>query len=96
MRYTTEDLIWLAGFIDGEGCVSWIKSKGRPSRRFEIRIANTNLSVMEWIHQCFGGYLYEFNPNNKKAHHKQCYHWYIRDWRAVELHEQLKLYLKIK
>ena len=97
MTYTREDLIWLAGFVDGEGCVSYVKRDKRPSFRFEIRISNTDLPVLEWIHQRFGGYLYRLRGSRfAKRHWKPCFQWWIADKRAKELYSELKPYLKIK
>ena len=94
MTYTKEDLIWLAGFVDGEGCVSYVKRTKRPSFRFEIRITNTDLPALEWIHQRFGGYLYRLK--NNCPIYKPCFQWWIADKRAKELYSKLKPYLKIK
>ena len=94
MTYTKEDLIWLAGFVDGEGCVSYVKRDKRPSFRFEIRISNTDLPVLEWIHQRFGGYLYQLKPTH--LNWNPCFQWWIADKRAKELYSELKPYLKIK
>ena len=94
MTYTREDLIWLAGFVDGEGCVSYVKRDKRPSFRFEIRVSNTDLPVLEWIHQRFGGYLYQLKPAH--LNWNPCFQWWIADKRAKELYSELKPYLKIK
>ena len=89
-----EDIIWLAGFVDGEGCVSYIKRHKRNSFRFEIRISNTDLMALSWVHQHFGGYLYQLRGRIGKW--KACYQWYIADKKAKSLYGELKPYLKIK
>ena len=96
MNKNKENLIYLAGFIDGEGCISEIHRWHRPlsSKRFEIRISNTDLGVLEWIKQEYGGYLYKMS--DAIGNHKVCYQWYISDKRAKELYKLLKPYLKIK
>ena len=94
-RNRQQDLIWLAGFIDGEGCVSYIKRDKRNSFRFEIRVTNTDLIALSWIHQHFGGYLYRLN-GKRPLGRKPCFQWWIADNKAKELYEQLKPYLKIK
>jgi len=102
MNYTNEDLIWLAGFIDGEGCVSYIKRHKRNSFRFEIRITNTDLFILMWIYQRFGGYLYQLRGETTGrilghySHWKPSYQWYIADKKAKALYDQLKPYLKGK
>ena len=96
MTYTKEDLIWLAGFVDGEGCVSYVKRNKRLSFRFEIRVSNTDLPVLEWIHQRFGGHLYQLRGISTILSKKPCFQWWIADKRAKELYSELKPYLKIK
>ena len=99
-KWNKEDLIWLAGFVDGEGCVSWTHRHKRPpdSFRFEIRVANTDLMVLEWIHQRFGGRLYKLGGRVRLSHlnWKPSFQWCIAGNKAKELYAELKPYLKIK
>jgi len=48
---SNEDAAYLAGFIDGEGCISYEKYKvgGRSYYRPTVIVSNTNLEVLEWI-----------------------------------------------
>lgn len=44
------DLAYIAGIIDGEGCISF----SRSNRRWSISIASTDQRLIEWIHRMGG------------------------------------------
>lgn len=51
-----DDLIYLAGFFDGEGNIKFDRWKDRSyQRRVGFRIVNANKDVMEWIANTVGG-----------------------------------------
>ena len=55
------ELGYLAGMIDGEGSI-YIQRRlvhGHWSYHPRFQITNTNRPVMEWIHQTFGGLIYD-------------------------------------
>lgn len=56
MSYTKEDAIYIAGFFDGEGCVScaWNHREDKI-KGFHLTIANTNKTQLEWLQSLFGG-----------------------------------------
>jgi hypothetical protein len=79
-------LAYLAGFMDGEGSFSIVKTyqivkavdgtKSKNARyHLHIKIANTNLPVLQWIVDNFGGTVY--TKKNWKAEWKQRYDWTI-------------------
>lgn len=46
---------YLAGLIDGEGCIS-AQAPNRGDRYFaQVRVVNTRLEMLEWIERRFGG-----------------------------------------
>ena len=59
MSLTKVDLAWMAGFVDGEGCISIAKDKSEGGRIFSVvaRVSNNNLEALQFIHQWFGGYI---------------------------------------
>ena len=68
---TKEDIIYAAGFIDGEGCIT--TSTGRT---FRITIANTNKDVLDWLQSIFGGHVNNQHlPKNTK--HNIAWKWVI-------------------
>jgi hypothetical protein len=56
---TEEDVIYLAGFLDGEGTLSIHKSK--KGYRVVVQAVSTTESVMLWLKRTFGGYI-DFKP----------------------------------
>lgn len=72
MRIITDiDAAWIAGFFDGEGCVSLSKCKSENSYSPKISITNTRHDILEWIRQTTGvGQvvpLADSRPQNKKS-----------------------------
>lgn len=63
---TKEELIWLAGFIDGEGCITIAREKDKP-RKLILKIGNTNEYIIKLIAKWFkGGIAYQEGKNNSK------------------------------
>lgn len=54
-KFKEEDIIYLAGFLDGEGCIS-LTRKAKKYIVPKVVIANTNIEVLKWIQEKFGGY----------------------------------------
>lgn len=78
--WTSEQLAYLAGIIDGEGSISVelqrANGKGRRLDYYTLRMCvfNTNLDLIKWIVETFGGAYYH---NTKYEGRKQCYTWKI-------------------
>ncbi len=85
-----EQLIYLAGLVDGEGCLSTNRSK--YSIRARLSIDNTNQMVLQWVKLLFGGGVYKYPLRG----HKQAFSWVLVCNQAVRLVECLLPYLKIK
>lgn len=68
---TKEDIIYAAGFIDGEGCVT--TSNGY---NFRVTVSNTNKDILVWFQSVFGGNLNDQHlPKNPK--HNIAWKWVI-------------------
>jgi hypothetical protein len=72
------DINWIAGFFDGEGCVS-INSgtNGRTEKRYvkvSVSIAQKDRDILEKIREQHGGKIYEYKSSNSHAlfWQKQC------------------------
>ncbi|HDY90110.1 MAG TPA: hypothetical protein ENH82_18580 [bacterium] len=89
-----QQLTYLAGFIDGEGCLTTSKDKGwcRP----RITISNTNELILRWIKMLFGGNVYAVKRRTPKLGLKADYIWIIVCNQAIALVECLLPYLKVK
>jgi hypothetical protein len=68
---------YLAGLFDGEGtcCIGTIKGKNAPCFVLYVKIANTDLRLMQWLIKNFGGaYSVSSSKKDKKGHRLQ-YAW---------------------
>lgn len=95
MSISNEFKIWLAGFFDGEGCISI----GRTRNTILIRVCltNTNLKVLELIKSYYGGDIW-INSRNAKDHPewKIGYNYRIQWNRAIVLLKDIYPYLQVK
>ena len=73
---------YLAGLIDGEGCISISKQVNNYNNRgrsdyiqygFRISVTNTSLKLMKWLISTFGGVYYTKREATKK--HSTSYEW---------------------
>lgn len=85
-----EFLIWLAGFVDGEGCISI------HGLLPTIVIANTNEAVLQEIKSTLGAGGVYLGSKPKSAQHKQGYFYHIRGHDAISLAFSLYSYLRVK
>jgi len=72
---TPDKVYWsyLAGMFDGEGTFSIYYQTQHDSTAIRIEITNTNLELMEWLVQNFGGQYY--HHRRAKPQHKIAYGW---------------------
>lgn len=96
--YNLEDVIYMAGFFDGEGCISIFRSNTSrgPRRGFGllIQVSNTNEGVVRWMQTTFGGTCYE-----GKRYKTNCavqWKWHLCGKAAEEVIRAIHPYLKIK
>lgn len=91
-RFThREELIYLAGIFDGEGCACIGKRKSRYSLfgfvySSQLDVKMTDYGPVKLFHTRFGGSLYVFN---KKPPHKSVWCWAVHGRRAAEVATQL-------
>lgn len=82
------ELAYLAGIIDGEGCI------GVAKRRYvRLRVSNTNFDLIQWLYQKFGGSIWNVKvKGNRRA--QKC--WTLKAKKATDLLECVLPYLIIK
>ncbi len=90
----TEKLIYLAGFIDGEGCLTTSKTNQNGRYRPQLRVASTDRPIVEWIKRWFGVNYYVNSPRTGQT--KESYEWVLSTNQAIDLIRVLMPYLKIK
>ena len=80
MASLSEDFAYLAGLLDGEGCVTYKKywdrkRKDRPRKyfcwRIQMEIVMTHRPTIQWCADRFGGKVYE----KPRGEHKMQYRW---------------------
>jgi hypothetical protein len=92
------ELAYIAGFIDGEGCLHIGKTKPRQHAKSNvyfalITITNTNPIVPRWIQSIYGGHLQKVSGNEKS---KDSYTLHLRPKATYQLLKQIYPYLKLK
>jgi hypothetical protein len=89
---TLSDIIYAAGFFDGEGCVSMPKIRERTLLR--VMIANTNKDPLNFMKERFGGHVYLAHANG--GNFKPCYSWHTAGRPALSFVAKILPYSKVK
>jgi hypothetical protein len=88
---THDDIVYAAGYIDGEGCIT-----SSSCLSFRITVSSTDRNTLEWFKQTFGGSVNDQHlPDN--PNHSVAWKWVICS--KVELLKFLQLvypHLKLK
>ena len=90
------DLAYIAGLIDGEGCIhaTTVKYAGRASA-IQVTITTTYKPVLEFVQSIFGGKIYN-NQTRDKPFWKPIYRWTIYGEKAIPVLQSVKPFLIIK
>jgi len=84
---------YLAGIIDGEGCVSvgWrLKKYLTPT----LQITNTRLELLEWVKARCGGSIY--SPAEKRPNRKPSHLWTTAGQKALNVLREVRPYILLK
>jgi len=91
------DWAYLAGFFDGEGCITLAPSQtdGKWNKTFILRVqlASTNEWAIQAVKFACGGVV---SIDRQQGNHKLAYRWVITANKARVFLEQILPYLKIK
>jgi hypothetical protein len=90
-KWNEEDLIYAAGFLDGEGCFSI----GRH-HKITVSASNTDKAVIEWLKKTFGGSVCMNATHLRKPNHRQVYSWSVVSNDADRLCKSIVPYLRVK
>ena len=101
MNLSETDKAYIAGIIDGEGCIyidNWKDTRGRPNRCYIIRVkvAMTDREVPEWLSSVVGGSCRNYDCRKKNNNHKIIYIWSYCGTKTIDFLKIIKPYLKIK
>lgn len=93
-----DKLSYLAGFLDGEGCIGISRSrhKGRISYGAYIKVTNTDMRSLLWLEKNFGGGICRNSSKTTYPHKKPLFQWSLYGKRACELSKKLIWILIIK
>jgi len=72
-------LAYVAGLLDGEGYITYVKSRSNPNdiRGICVGISNSDANIMDWLIETFNcGVIYLDRPKNPNQ--RICYKWEIR------------------
>ena len=86
-----DDLAYVAGFIDGEGCFSVGKNW-----KICVSCANTHKPVVEWLQTHFGGSFCKNGTRLKKPNHRRIYSWSVVARDADRFCKAVAPYLRVK
>lgn len=103
MRLSERDLGYIAGIIDGEGCIyidrfkDKRKTHGRYQHVLRIKVAMTDFIVPLFFYEAFGGSYRRYQYNGEsKTQSKDTHIWGIGGDKAKKILELIWPYLKIK
>lgn len=92
---------YLAGIIDGEGCLRLSRSKnsrnGRPTYHIQVDISNTSRNLLNWLIEKLPGAAYYSEMGHNEPNWRKGYHWKIAgNRRAIAFLREIAPYLIIK
>jgi hypothetical protein len=94
----TESEIYLAGLVDGEGCLSIcrdVNAKG-PNYFVVFSIANRDGAIMDWLFGTFGGAVYTKSNKGFNGERIPIYEWRLYRDHAVPIVKRILPFLRIK
>lgn len=86
------NLAYVAGLVDGEGCINLTMSGKNLAPR--VSITNTNLELIKMLQAKFGGCV--FYAKRVKTNWKSAYHWVVTSKLAIDFLEKIGRYLILK
>ena len=101
-EYPETTAAYMAGILDGEGCLSignFSGNRKNGDRHFQTNIAvsSTDKVLIDWIVETFGGYQGTYTPKQMARNgRKQVYRWQCSSDRLLHICEITLPYLKIK
>lgn len=95
------DLAYLAGMLDGEGCIQIHKSKrlkkdGNPSYTLSVRVNMCDKPIPLFLQFVFGGALNYVDKSRYGDKWRPQWHWYVSGQQAIECLKALLPYLRLK
>lgn len=101
-EYSVAQCAYLAGIVDGEGSIyigafSTNPKTGTPHYQTNIEVNNTDVGLINWLVDVFGGKTLSYTPNQTpKNSRRPVYRWIASGNRVTHLCEIMLPYLVIK
>ena len=93
-------LAWLAGFVDGEGCITLnrrLNAAGNPSYSAVLMIANTDRTILEHIGGTLGvGGVYAKGGDRHFPNTRPAWQWTVGGRQAREVVALIRPYVRLK
>jgi hypothetical protein len=87
------DRIWASGFFDGEGCVNITRSS-KNLVKAQALLTNTDLAVLEWFRDRWGGFIYTHKPGTQR---QPAWQWHPSEGGSIlPFLEDIRPYMKVK
>jgi len=90
------DKAYLAGIIDGEGCIQLVKKSNNHSFDARLSITNTNQDLLDWIYKRIGGLYYKNSWTYKQPTWKERHDLIFTNQKARSILHTVLPYLVIK
>ena len=93
-RISNTKLAYIAGILDGEGhfTTTYKSTKGEIYPYMRVAITNTDLALLKFLQECFGGVLNVKTPGPLSR--KPCWNWFPGN--IKEFLKRMKPYVRIK
>lgn len=96
----TEDAAYVAGYLDGEGCLGVYrrpaKPRGRPTYSVQIAVCTTDPLILDWLRDVTGCGSVSKPHFGNTSRHRPSYRWSLASEAAVTLASQILPYLHTK
>ncbi len=93
---TRDQIVYLAGIMDGEGTFH-IGHHNKNSRSLTSRlyVVNTDVRLINWLHENFGGLIYT-RTSIKNPHWKKKFEWVVNVSQIIPITEAILPFLIVK
>lgn len=86
----TIDKVYIAGYIDGDGCFDIRRNSKKTNCRIDI--SSTNLDILVYFAKVFGGGV-QISKKGNRPSHKPCHHWIIYGKNSLDFSLEIFPYL---
>jgi hypothetical protein len=98
MPLTETELAYIAGIVDGEGCIMLQKCTARASDAYiypVVKVANTDFRLMDWLVKKIGAGAVQYRTRSNTGC-KDVQHWTIASNQAIQFLKTIRPYLIVK